>query len=530
MFINDNFINDLVWNTTKPKSFTEQLRQASVGPRHPNDHFKRQKGENLIIQKDGELPTHGGKADRGKMKRKLINSKNPKVKNAAERTLRQHFKTPITFDMFETELQAYLKESNFTPEYCCYTTCFDPTGPEPPIMFNRQKHTAFNNRRTPFNLGGLGGLPMGLTAMKAVANQCPPGGRVVVVYGTHIGIDERGSLGAVDLHDKKTDVYFHVQSCEAVVKMYKRLVNFGVEKAMESCQEEMYDLGFYKLYEVLKHHVHNLNYTSEEPYVHLPYIMYNEQRKRLLRIVEKAVDGKAMMVGFVRILTPPSNDDYVIIKNVDIVKPRTMRDVKQKVVNNDKEKQENNTARRDSKSKLGKAKLQGDDDELNLKVVYKDQLDEEDWLIDRTPQFRSRCIRVAREKLAKEESERAMRDSINNLKDRERAKRLETLHAKAKQIRTDDDWNIDRSKGDPVALQKMRGLAMYFRWSRMVRRLLNVVRLKEVDNDWNLNPETRADARIKFGKLFMVMRWKSLMHKFLDVHNRRERKELLRYY
>ena len=64
----------------------------------------------------------------------------------------------------------------------------------------------------------------------------------------------------------------------------------------------------------------------------------------------------------------------------------------------------------------------------------------------------------------------------------------------------------------------------------MVRRLLNIVRLKEVDEDWNLNPETRADARVKFGKLFMVMRWKSLMHKLLQIHNRRERKELLRYY
>ena len=48
-----------------------------------------------------------------------------------------------------------------------------------------------------------------------------------------------------------------------------------------------------------------------------------------------------------------------------------------------------------------------------------------------------------------------MRDSINQLKDRERGKRLETLHQRAKQIRTDDDWKIDRSKGDPVAVQKL---------------------------------------------------------------------------
>ena len=303
MFINDDFIKDLVWNTTKPKAMTEQLRQASVGPNNPNDHFVRAGDSDTIVQKGGEIPVHGGKAHRGKVKRKLVDSKNPKVKNAAQRTLRQHFKTPITFDMFETELQSYLKECNFTPEYCCYTTCFDPTGPEPPIMFDRRKHTAFNNRRTPFALGGLGGLPMGLTGMKAVANQCPPGGRIVLIHGTHIGIDDRGSLGAVDFHDKKTDVYLHAQSCEAVVKMYKQLLNFGREKAMETSLDKRYEEGMYSLHDVLKHHVHDLNYTSEEPYVHLPYILYEEQRERLLRIVEKAVDGKSHVLDLICFLT-----------------------------------------------------------------------------------------------------------------------------------------------------------------------------------------------------------------------------------
>ena len=75
-------------------------------------------------------------------------------------------------------------------------------------MFDRRKHTAFNNRRTPFALGGLGGLPMGMTGMKAVANQCPPGGRIVLIHGTHIGIDDRGSLGAVIFTTKKQTCIF----------------------------------------------------------------------------------------------------------------------------------------------------------------------------------------------------------------------------------------------------------------------------------------------------------------------------------
>ena len=143
---------------------------------------------------------------------------------------------------------------------------------------------------------------MGMTGMKAVANQCPPGGSVLI-HGTHIGIDDRGSLGAVDFHDKKTDVYLHAQSCEAVVKMYKQLLNFGREKAMETSLDKRYEEGMYSLHDVLKHHVHDLNYTSEEPYVHLPYILYEEQRERLLRIVEKAVDGKSHALDLICFLT-----------------------------------------------------------------------------------------------------------------------------------------------------------------------------------------------------------------------------------
>ena len=66
MFINDDFIKDLVWNTTKPKAMTEKLRQASVGPNNPNDHFMRAGDSDAIVQKGNEIPVHGGKADRVK--------------------------------------------------------------------------------------------------------------------------------------------------------------------------------------------------------------------------------------------------------------------------------------------------------------------------------------------------------------------------------------------------------------------------------------------------------------------------------
>ena len=219
------------------------------------------------------------------------------------------------------------------------------------------------------------------------------------------------------------------------------------------------------------------------------------------------------MVGYVRIIMPPNEDDRIILMNVDVVKPRNLRK---------KNDQDQGMADGDAQDAGKKGTVEGE--------MREGEETEESWLVDKLGILRSRCMKVEQHILASTEAQRALKDSIENLEDKERAKRTLTRAKQAHKARVEDDWKLDKNGTVPIALQKMKGLAIYFRWSRMVRRLFNIVRLKEVNEDWNLNAETRKDARLKFGKLFMTMRWKGLMTRFLAKHNRLERKELLRYY
>ncbi len=48
----------------------------------------------------------------------------------------------------------------------------------------------------PFSMGGLAGLPYsGLTGMSAIAHHIPDGGSLLIGYGPHIGINDKGELG-----------------------------------------------------------------------------------------------------------------------------------------------------------------------------------------------------------------------------------------------------------------------------------------------------------------------------------------------
>lgn len=50
-----------------------------------------------------------------------------------------------------------------------------------------------------FNLGGLGGLPfVGITGMGAFLSHCPEAGKVFIVFGPHVGIDAKGTVGTVE--------------------------------------------------------------------------------------------------------------------------------------------------------------------------------------------------------------------------------------------------------------------------------------------------------------------------------------------
>lgn len=71
-----------------------------------------------------------------------------------------------------------------------------------------------------FNLGGLGGLPfVGTSGFGAFASHCPEQGNIVIVFGPHVGISEKGVVGKV----KRIGMKDVSTSCGAAIGGYKAI-------------------------------------------------------------------------------------------------------------------------------------------------------------------------------------------------------------------------------------------------------------------------------------------------------------------
>ena len=90
-----------------------------------------------------------------------------------------------------------------------------------------------------FNLGGLGGLPfVGTSGFGAFASHCPTNGKIVIVFGPHVGISNDGVVGKVERIGKSNPS----TSCGAAVGAYKALlagtVDFNAKPGTTDFQEE----------------------------------------------------------------------------------------------------------------------------------------------------------------------------------------------------------------------------------------------------------------------------------------------------
>eukprot|EP00560_Eucampia_antarctica_P006921 CAMPEP_0197824078 /NCGR_PEP_ID=MMETSP1437-20131217/1386_1 /TAXON_ID=49252 ORGANISM="Eucampia antarctica, Strain CCMP1452" /NCGR_SAMPLE_ID=MMETSP1437 /ASSEMBLY_ACC=CAM_ASM_001096 /LENGTH=373 /DNA_ID=CAMNT_0043423573 /DNA_START=316 /DNA_END=1437 /DNA_ORIENTATION=+ len=90
-----------------------------------------------------------------------------------------------------------------------------------------------------FNLGGLGGLPfVGTSGFGAFTSHCPGNGKIVIVFGPHVGISDDGIVGKVERIGKKNPS----TSCGAAVGAYKAIkagaVDYDAPYNVRDFQEE----------------------------------------------------------------------------------------------------------------------------------------------------------------------------------------------------------------------------------------------------------------------------------------------------
>ncbi|PPK76153.1 hypothetical protein B0F87_104245 [Methylobacter tundripaludum] len=115
------------------------------------------------------------------------------MKNSYLETIREYYPNANYSEILEKEVIAYLEHIGFNPDkvMTANSICSDDINA-------MQFPISDSGLLGPFYLGGLDGFPFtGLTGVQAFAHHMPEEGALLIYYGPHIGITEKGEIGKV---------------------------------------------------------------------------------------------------------------------------------------------------------------------------------------------------------------------------------------------------------------------------------------------------------------------------------------------
>lgn len=168
----------------------------------------------------------------------------------------------------------------------------------------------------PFSMGGLGGLPYsGYTGMVAFGHHIPDGGDAFILYGPHIGITDDGELGKM-MRPGQSRLS---NSCGALMLALQRLgavedtwVPMNVEYDYQQTLLERTVMPFKQ--EIL---------TAENPAKAITDVTYRNINRQIHFLVQRASEEfrceRVFLLGGVIINTSPEHNDYVDIRNFELV-------------------------------------------------------------------------------------------------------------------------------------------------------------------------------------------------------------------
>ena len=119
---------------------------------------------------------------------------------------------------------AALRERNYKRDNVLFGTslCSDEINESPDsLLAGLSKNFVDVKRGGVFKLGGLGGVPfVGVSGMGAFVSHCPENGKLLILFGPHVGISQEGVVGKVErIGQTKVST-----SCGAAVGAYKAIV------------------------------------------------------------------------------------------------------------------------------------------------------------------------------------------------------------------------------------------------------------------------------------------------------------------
>lgn len=179
----------------------------------------------------------------------------------------------------------------------------------------------------PFVMGGLGGLPYtGFTGMVAYAHHIPDGGDAFIFYGPHIGINEEGELGRMRRIGQSADS----NSCGALMLALDRLITEEDEEVYVPMASEV-DYQQILLERSLMPFKHDI-VNSAFPKKAITDKTYDIIHKLLHKYVAMAKNEfhcqRIIFLGGVIINTDPDHQDYIDIRNFEVLNVSDIKAVK----------------------------------------------------------------------------------------------------------------------------------------------------------------------------------------------------------
>jgi hypothetical protein len=176
----------------------------------------------------------------------------------------------------------------------------------------------------PFTMGGLGGLPFtGVTGMVAYSHHIPDYGAALIFYGPHIGISELGELGKMLRPGQQEES----SSCGALMLALNRIQNekdhayvpysndldyqqTALERSIIPFKKQILDA------ENPKKEITEVTYKNIDSLIHT-YVKMTREEFKCKTII---------LVGGVTINTSPNVDDFVDIRNFEVIKCDKLKD------------------------------------------------------------------------------------------------------------------------------------------------------------------------------------------------------------
>jgi len=159
-----------------------------------------------------------------------------------------------------------------------------------------------------FPMGGIGGAPfVGKTGFKAFSHHVPDDGNIVVLYGPHIAISEKGEVGKYlrdGMHESST-------ACGAVIGAYHACC---AKKGDEDEEFDELDMQMSWIKSQIQPHVERIK-MQENPMAALSYQAFESVKTKINKVVNTDFgNGRLVLIGGIQINLPhPCSDHFLPI-------------------------------------------------------------------------------------------------------------------------------------------------------------------------------------------------------------------------